>query len=152
MGAVGTKVTYEGWISRTAEDFARSDEDETTSMGDIEAVAEAYALERGLDSDTVIRDLTSEISRRVASAGMSEAVNINKQFWSNDDIDDALSYIRNNQGVSWKFDNELNKLNPSDARAIRRIINDGTAEDFDRYDSDVSEQFISTYIRLAKGR
>ena len=62
---------------------------------------------------------------------------------SNDDLQDMLNYIRKDPDRREAFVTSLGDGN--DMNAIRSVINDGSVEYFDRYDSDVAEKFIQAY-------
>ena len=49
------------------------------------------------------------------------------------------------------FEPFLGKINQRDQAAIRDVLSDGSVERFDRYDSDVCEEFIRAYETYKKG-
>ena len=65
-----------------------------------------------------------------------------QKFYSNDDIQDMIEEV--NKSARLK-ENVLNHFSGSDLFAMRDVLNDGCYERFDRYDSDVCEQFIKAY-------
>ena len=69
----------------------------------------------------------------------------NNRFWNNNDLDRALQYVKSQPNVKEQL---LNKIDVTDRGAVSNVIADGWAESFDRYDSDVAEQFISAYERI----
>ncbi len=69
---------------------------------------------------------------------------------SNNQLQDMITYVKRNQPAA--FFEELEKINDSDKRAIKRVIDEGWYEEFDRYDSDVCEEFIRIYEATCEGR
>ncbi len=62
---------------------------------------------------------------------------------TNDELQDMLSTVKKDEALREKLF-ELT-AHSSDAAAIRHCISEGWYEAFDRYDSDVCEQFIAAY-------
>ena len=67
------------------------------------------------------------------------------KLWTNEDLDNALQYVK---ARPYLVEQLLEDINVSDRGAVRNAIADGWAEAFDRYDSDVAEQFIRAYEKL----
>lgn len=63
-------------------------------------------------------------------------------LYNNDDIQEMLDSLKNPKHFKGL---NLSDLSDSDKRAILRVIEDGYYETFDRYDSDVCEEFIRAY-------
>ena len=136
---------YEQWLQNTAKSFADDmSPDSTVSMSDIEGVAMSYALINGIaNDDKVIDDLRNAIDAIVNKPPMRTG-----QFWDNNTISDALKYVKKNPDLRKKL---LSKItSASDRTAISNVISDGWAESFDKYDSDVAEQFLTQYEKLIK--
>lgn len=69
-------------------------------------------------------------------------IRVKEGLYNNDDIQEMLDSLKNPKhfkGLDFK------DVSDSDKRAILRVIEDGYYETFDRYDSDVCEQFIRVY-------
>lgn len=65
------------------------------------------------------------------------------KLWTNDDLDRMIKFITARPDrKEWFFNYVANGTNYRDLNAIKAVINEGYAEYFDRYDSDVAEQFI----------
>ena len=74
MGAVGkTTDEYQTWITNTAKDIVDdTNPNSTFSMGDVEAIAMAYADSHNIwNDDKVIDDLRNEIEKQMAVANGS---------------------------------------------------------------------------------
>ena len=67
------------------------------------------------------------------------------KFWTSEDLDNALQYVK---ARPYLIEQILTNISVSDRGAVRNVIADGWAEAFDRYDSDVAEQFIVAYEKL----
>ena len=65
-----------------------------------------------------------------------------QKIYSNDDIQDMISEVNKNLKLKEKL---LAHFSGSDLHAMQDVLNDGWYERFDRYDSDVCEQFIKAY-------
>ena len=59
-----------------------------------------------------------------------------------DEIQDMIDDVRRNRETFMPF---IDEINTRDRRAIMNVLCDGYYEAFDRYDSDVCEQFINAY-------
>lgn len=66
-------------------------------------------------------------------------------MYSNDDVQEMIDRILTDKLFAREFEKQLNKTNPMDKIAITAVLNEGYYETFDRYDSDVCEQFIEMY-------
>lgn len=66
-------------------------------------------------------------------------------MYSDNDIQEMIDNLLNDKCLRDEFNEELEIMSPSDRVAIRDVLSDGYVERFDRYDSDVCEQFISIY-------
>ena len=66
-----------------------------------------------------------------------------KGLYNSDDLQQMIEFINANAYVKAEFLKRLPK-NP-DGYGIAEVINEGSAEEFDGYDSDVAEQFITLY-------
>ena len=64
-------------------------------------------------------------------------------LYTNNDLQRMIEFINNNQVIRDDFIKRLPKN--ADGRAIEDVLDDGYYERFDRYDSDVAEQFIDMY-------
>ena len=147
MGAVG-KSDYQTWLTSTAKDLAGDGSpDSTFSMGDIEGIAMSYALTHGMNDDKIIDDLRNEIDKLNQIPQNVKAPMPSGQLWSNDDLDDALQFMKNNPQYINKL---LSGINASDRSAVQSVISFGWADGFDSYDSDVAEQFIDQYENMFK--
>lgn len=68
------------------------------------------------------------------------------KLYTNNDIQKILDLLSNNTEYRTKFlQVAFNQLNNSDYFAITNVIKQGYYEAFDRYDSDVCEQFLHVY-------
>lgn len=65
-----------------------------------------------------------------------------QKIYSNDDIQDMITAVNDNQTLKEKV---LGHFSGNDLYAMQDVLNDGWYERFDRYDSDICEQFIITY-------
>lgn len=66
-----------------------------------------------------------------------------ERLFNLDMLQDAMDYINKDSNRKKYF---LSLISDGiDKGAIMRVLNNGFAEDFDRYDSDVAELFITTY-------
>ncbi len=72
---------------------------------------------------------------------------VNGVLYNDKDIDNILKIVRKTPKLFLKYV----KVN-RDTYIIKKFVNnhDYFAEDFDRYDSDVAEQFITYFIRFCK--
>lgn len=70
-----------------------------------------------------------------------------KKLYDVNDIQAMLEFLRAKAEMKEYrlFLNYVNRLSPSDANAVREVIEECWAECFDRYDSDVAEQFIRIF-------
>lgn len=70
-----------------------------------------------------------------------------KKLYDVNDIQSMLEFLRAKAELKEYrlFQNYINRLSLSDANAIREVIAECWAERFDRYDSDVAEQFIRIF-------
>lgn len=66
-------------------------------------------------------------------------------MYSNDDIQEMIDRILTDKLFAREFEKQLNQTNAMDKIAITAVLNEGYYETFDRYDSDVCEQFIEMY-------
>ena len=66
------------------------------------------------------------------------------RFWNEKSIDQAIAYLKNHKDLKEKV---LNGISGRDRNSVARVLQDGFAEDFNRYDSDVAEQFLTAYER-----
>ena len=64
-------------------------------------------------------------------------------MYTNEDIQEIITKVRNDLGLSKKVLDQITDY--SDWKAVQNVIDDGWYEAFDRYDSDVCEQFIKAY-------
>ncbi len=65
-----------------------------------------------------------------------------QKIYSNDDVQDMISEVNKNLKLKEKL---LGHFSGSDLHAMQDVLKDGWYERFDRYDSDVCEQFIKAY-------
>lgn len=72
-----------------------------------------------------------------------------KKFYSSDDIQAMLNFIshHDDRPEYHAFLNYISK-NTTDTGAIKHCISEGWYEEFDRYDSDVCEQFIRCFEKF----
>ena len=129
---------YLEWVKQIAKDFVT--EDSGISMGDVDAVATAYALTHGMDENTVIDDLWRSIDDLLVPPNRDI-----EGLWSNEDLQKALDYVKENIRFHQRIIGYV-----SDRLSVEDVINRGCADDFDRYDSDIAEQFISAYLKVAE--
>jgi hypothetical protein len=71
-------------------------------------------------------------------------------MYNTNQIQEMLNKLNTNQPMLKTFCAKLEKLNASDRMAIMDVLRDGSVERFDRYDSDVCEQFISLYENVER--
>jgi len=69
-------------------------------------------------------------------------------FYTNDDIQDMIKECNSNPELKEKVVNQIS--NDRDRAAIISVLKEGWYEEFDRYDSDVCEQFITAYEKAKK--
>lgn len=65
-----------------------------------------------------------------------------QKIYSNDDIQDMITAVNDDQKLKEKV---LGHFSGNDLHAMQDVLNDGWYERFDRYDSDICEQFIRAY-------
>jgi hypothetical protein len=65
-----------------------------------------------------------------------------QKIYSNDDIQDMITAVNADQKLKEKV---LSHFSGNDLHAMQDVLNDGWYERFDRYDSDICEQFIKAY-------
>lgn len=70
-----------------------------------------------------------------------------KQFYEYDDIQHMLNFLNSSQIALSKFKHAFEGYGSADIRAILYVIDEQSAEGFDRYDSDVAEIFIREFER-----
>lgn len=70
-----------------------------------------------------------------------------KQFYEYDDIQHMLNFLNSSQVALSKLKHAIEGYGSADIRAILYVIDDRSAEGFDRYDSDVAEIFIREFDR-----
>lgn len=63
-------------------------------------------------------------------------------FYSNDDIQNLIEEVNKDNALKERI---LSHFDNRDLVAIKDVLSDGYYERFDRYDSDVCEQFLSAY-------
>ncbi len=63
-------------------------------------------------------------------------------MYTNDNIQDMLMEVNSNNSLKEKV---LAHFTGRDLSAVKDVLDDGYYERFDRYDSDVCEQFIRAY-------
>ena len=68
-----------------------------------------------------------------------------KQFYNGDDIQRMLSYLKANKSARAKFQKSLKGYSEQDISHINFVIDECYAEEFDRYDSAVCEEFLNTF-------
>lgn len=67
-------------------------------------------------------------------------------MYNNNDIQDMISKIRRDSDMKKAVLDMIS--NERDRAAVRDVLSDGSVERFDRYDSDVCEQFIRAYEKV----
>lgn len=67
-------------------------------------------------------------------------------MYNNNDIQDMISKIRRDSDMKKAVLDMIS--NERDRAAVSDVLNDGSVERFDRYDSDVCEQFIRAYEKI----
>lgn len=66
-------------------------------------------------------------------------------MYTMNEVQDMISTLLNNGDLMKVFCKNLENTNASDRMAIMSVLREGWYEEFDRYDSDVCEQFITLY-------
>jgi len=95
-----------------------------------------------------IREAREAIQREVKVSLWEGHANISG-MWSNRDLDEAISFITARSDRKSMFLIEFRqRTNLKDFNAVKAVLDEGYAEYFDRYDSDVAEHFISMYTDL----
>lgn len=112
------------------------------SNGDVQSAVEAYVMQFGGNEEAILKRIQDGIEKVINVPPMASG-----QFWNNNDLDKALQYVKARKDVKEKI---LKNISKSDQGAVSSVISDGWAEAFDKYDSDVAEQFISAYEKLFK--
>ena len=69
-------------------------------------------------------------------------------LFTNEDIQNAITDIKSDPQRLKEFLSMVPET--TDGNAIKSVINEGWYEEFNRYDSDVAEQFVSLYLDFAK--
>lgn len=68
-------------------------------------------------------------------------------MYDNNDIQNMIDTVNKNREAFKPF---LDHINFTDQAAINNVLSSGWVETFDRYDSDVCEQFITAYEKYQK--
>lgn len=68
-----------------------------------------------------------------------------KQFYDGDDIQHMLYFLKINNKIFAKFKKALEEYSAADISAILSVVSDCFVDDFDRYDSEVSEIFLREF-------
>ena len=78
---------------------------------------------------------------------------LNKRFLSEEDLDYLIYFLNNNKKYIDNLYDKYNELykDKKDLGSISHVLNSGFAEDFYRYDSEVSEKFIIICKEILKG-
>lgn len=67
-------------------------------------------------------------------------------MYSSKDIQDIITRLNGDKELKTEFISRVCKYcNNSDSLAIKDVLSDGCYERFDRYDSDVCEQFLTVW-------
>lgn len=118
---------------------------------DISKLGDGYTVQlqcRDEEYFDTIREAREAIQRDVKASLWEGHVNISGT-WSNRDLDEAISCIIARSDRKSMFLIEFRqRTNLKDFNAVKAVLNEGYAEYFDRYDSDVAEQFIRMYTDL----
>ncbi len=69
-------------------------------------------------------------------------------LFSDDDLQDILSFINNNEDYKKSFIKEFKKEYPNDFNALLSVLEEGWYEEFYRFDSSVAEEFVRVYQKL----
>ncbi len=70
-----------------------------------------------------------------------------QKMYNNDDIQDMIEECNESNELKEAI---LNNFSGADKRAMIDVLDDGYYDRFDRYDSDVCEQFIRAYEKESK--
>lgn len=118
---------------------------------DISKLGDGYTvqlLRRDEEYFDTIKEAREAIQRDVKVSLWEGHSNISG-MWSNRDLDEAISFITARSDRKSMFLIEFRqKTNLKDFNAVKAVLDEGYAEYFDRYDSDVAEHFISMYTDL----
>ena len=118
---------------------------------DISKLGDGYIVQlqcRDEEYFDTIREAREAIQREVKVSLWEGHANISG-MWSNRDLDEAISFITARSDRKSMFLIEFRqKTNLKDFNAVKAVLDEGCAEYFDRYDSDVAEHFISMYTDL----
>ena len=147
------KARDEKFVNKVVDDIVNDDSNSTFSMGDIDAIVMGYADQhKGVDEDKLIETIRQKVDAKLAKQ-KAKAAKPKKvetppmrtgQFWNEKSIDQAIAYLKNHKDLR---DKVLNGISGSDRNSVARVLRDGFAEDFYRYDSAVADQFLWAYER-----
>lgn len=119
---------------------------------DISKLGDGYTVQllcRDEEYFDTIKEAREAIQRDVKVSLWEGHANISG-MWSNRDLDEAISFITARSDRKSMFLTEFRqRTNLKDFTAVKAVLDEGYAEYFDRYDSDVAEQFINMYTDLS---
>jgi|GEM_PF-3922178 len=118
---------------------------------DISKMGQGYSVQLQSRDEAyfdTIKEAREAIQRDVKVSLWEGHANISV-VWNNRDLDEAINFINTRSDRKYMFLIEFRqRTNLKDFNAVKAVLDEGHAEYFDRYDSNVAEQFINMYMDL----
>lgn len=118
---------------------------------DISKMGRGYSVQlqsRDEEYFDTIKEAREAIQRDVKVSLWEGHANISG-MWNNRDLDEAINFISARSDRKYMFLIEFRqRTNLKDFNAVKAVLDEGYAEYFDRYDSDIAEQFTNMYMDL----
>lgn len=118
---------------------------------DISKMGQGYSVQLQSRDEAyfdTIKEAREAIQRDVKVSLWEGHANISG-MWNNRDLDEAINFINTRSDRKYMFLIEFRqRTNLKDFNAVKAVLDEGHAEYFDRYDSNVAEQFINMYMDL----
>ena len=118
---------------------------------DISKMGQGYSVQLQSRDEAyfdTIKEAREAIQRDVKVSLWEGHANISG-MWNNRDLDEAINFINTRSDRKYMILIEFRqRTNLKDFNAVKAVLDEGHAEYFDRYDSNVAEQFINMYMDL----